>query len=210
MSIFDLFKRLEREKPALGPPEILVVGLGNPGLEYRETRHNAGFLTLDLFCEERGIGIKRLRFHALTGEGRVAGRRVFFLKPQTYMNNSGGAVREAVEFYKFGIEKVVVVQDDVALPCGRLRIREKGSAGGHNGIKDIIEKLGGDCFVRLKIGVGSLRQMEMVDHVLGKFSPNEQAVLKEAIPRACEALEEIIKNGAYAAANLYNADARDD
>ena len=133
----------------------LVVGLGNPGEQYRNTRHNMGFLTLDLLAEREKVKINRIRFHAVTADMTFGGERVLLMKPQTYMNLSGEAVREAAQFYKIPADHVLVIYDDVSLPVGKLRIRPSGSAGGHNGIKNIIAHLGTDVFPRIKIGIGA-------------------------------------------------------
>lgn len=145
MSIFDLFKQVESASPA-GPPEYLIVGLGNPGLEYAQTRHNAGFMTLDLLAEREHAEIKRMKFKSLCGDAVIAGKRCLLMKPTTYMNNSGQAVAEAMQFYKLPIDHIIVVYDDISLEPSRLRIRRKGSDGGHNGIKSIIYLTGEDTF----------------------------------------------------------------
>ena len=136
MSIFDLFKQVESASPA-GPPEYLIVGLGNPGLEYAQTRHNAGFMTLDLLAEREHAEIKRMKFKSLCGDAVIAGKRCLLMKPTTYMNNSGQAVAEAMQFYKLPIDHIIVVYDDISLEPSRLRIRRKGSDGGHNGLKSV-------------------------------------------------------------------------
>ena len=179
-NIFDLFKKIETAKPtASGPITHLVVGLGNPGREYAFTRHNAGFLSLDYMAERLGVKIDRLRFKSMTAEATVGGVRVLLMKPQTYMNNSGEAVREAAAFYHIPPENVVVISDDVSLDVGRLRVRGKGSDGGQKGLRSIIYHLNADTFPRIKVGVGKKPhpEMELADWVLSSFTAEEQKVL---------------------------------
>lgn len=184
-NIFDLFKKIETEKPAAaGPITHLVVGLGNPGREYAFTRHNAGFLSLDYMAERLGIKIDRLRFKALTAEATVGGVRVLLMKPQTFMNNSGEAVREAAAFYHVPPENVIVICDDINLDVGRLRVRGKGSDGGQNGVRSIIYHLNADTFPRVKVGVGKKPhpEMELADWVLSSFHADEQKLLFDLFP----------------------------
>lgn len=179
-NIFDLFKKIETAKPtASGPITHLLVGLGNPGREYAFTRHNAGFLSLDYIAERLGVKIDRLRFKALTAEATLGGVRVLLMKPQTYMNNSGEAVREAAAFYHIPPENVVVISDDISLDVGRLRVRGKGSDGGQKGLRSIIYHLNADTFPRIKVGVGKKPhpEMELADWVLSGFTAEEQKVL---------------------------------
>ena len=161
--------------------EYLIAGLGNPGKQYEITRHNAGFICLDLFAEKHGFKIDRLKFKSLLGEGRIKGHRCLFLKPQTFMNLSGEAVRDAAEFYKIKPENIIVIFDDVSLDVGNIRIRRKGSAGGHNGIKSIICHLNSDNFPRIKIGVGKKPHpdWDLADWVLKSFSKEELTVLRD-------------------------------
>ena len=171
--IFDLFRAIEkRESPS--PITWLVVGLGNPGKDYVNTRHNAGFIAIDYIAEKLGVKINRARFHALTAEAEIAGARVLFMKPETYMNNSGVAVGEAAGFYKIPAERIVVLHDEISFDPGLLRIRRKGSAGGHNGLKSIISAVG-DEFPRVKIGVGKKPHpdYDLADWVLGKMSADD-------------------------------------
>lgn len=179
--LFSLFKQIETEKTAAGPVDFMVVGLGNPGDKYRYTRHNAGFLALSYLSQKMNFDISKARFKALTGEHELGSRRALFLLPQTFMNNSGEAVRAAMDFYKIPIENVLVIYDDISLPCGKLRIRSSGSAGGHNGIKSIIEHTGSDKFPRVKIGVGEKPhpEMDLADWVLSSFTADEQKTLFE-------------------------------
>jgi len=184
----------------------IVVFLGNPGDKYVRTRHNAGFMAAGEMEKRAGVRINRLKFKALTAVADIGGARVLLMKPQTYMNLSGGAVQEAMKFYKVPLERVIAVSDDVSLPLGKLRIRRSGSAGGHNGLKDIIAKCGGEGFPRVKIGVGAPPnpEMDMADWVLSSFTPSEMAVMAEAARRAAEAVEVIICRGIDAAMNTYN------
>lgn len=184
-NIFDLFKKIETEKPAAaGPITHLVVGLGNPGREYAFTRHNAGFLSLDYMAERLGVKIDRLRFKALTAEATVGGVRVLLMKPQTFMNNSGEAVREAAAFYHVPPENVIVICDDINLDVGRLRVRGKGSDGGQKGVRSIIYHLNADTFPRVKVGVGKKPhpEMELADWVLSSFHADEQKLLFDLFP----------------------------
>lgn len=206
MSIFDLFKKIESERaPAPGKPEWIVVGLGNPGKKYELTRHNVGFIAMDTLSGTKKIRISDIKFKGLCGRGELCGESVLFLKPQTFMNLSGDCVSEAAAFYKIPMEKVIVIYDDVSLPVGKIRIREKGSAGGHNGIKNIIERSGTDVFPRIKIGVGAPPAAgELVNWVLGTFSEEEKKILSDSVDRACAAVEEIIKGGTQKAAAKFN------
>ena len=152
-NIFDLFKKIERRE-STAPVSAILVGLGNPGLEYERTRHNVGFVSIDYIAEKLGARIDRLKFHALVGEATVGESRVLLMKPTTYMNNSGVAVQEAAAFYKISPERVIVLHDEISFEPGKIRLRRKGSAGGHNGLKSIIAHLGSEDFPRIKIGVG--------------------------------------------------------
>ena len=184
----------------------LIVGLGNPGRQYENTRHNAGFICLDLFAEKEGIKIDRLKFKSLMGEGRIKGHRCLFLKPQTFMNLSGEAVRDAADFYKIKPENIIVIYDDISLPTGTLRIRKKGSAGGHNGIKSIIWQLNSDVFPRLKIGVGDRKDKDddLKDYVLGRFSKADMDTLKNTMEKAVDALKYILDGDTDGAMSRYN------
>ncbi len=185
----------------------IIAGLGNPGREYMYTRHNAGFLALDYIFEKKNIKTGgRAKFHSLTFEGEVAGERVLFLKPQTYMNESGVAIGEAAKFYSVPPERVIIIFDDVSLDCGKLRLRRKGSHGGHNGIKSITSHLGSSDFPRIKIGVGSPPHpdFDMKDWVLGRFSKEDEKAMFEAFAKAHDALEEMIEKGIDTAMCHYN------
>ena len=187
--LFSLFKQIETEKVPAAPIDFMVVGLGNPGDKYRYTRHNTGFLALSYMAQKQNFEISKARFNALCGEAMLGTHRTLFLLPQTFMNNSGEAVRPAMDFYKIPVERVLVVYDDISLPCGKLRIRPSGSAGGHNGIKSIIEHTGSENFPRIKIGVGEKPhpEMDLADWVLSGFSQEERAVLFEKFDKAYQA-----------------------
>ena len=180
-NIFDLFKKIESSQSEKLPVTHIVVGLGNVGKEYDNTRHNAGFLAIDALAEKCGVRIDRVKFHALVCEANVGGKRVLLMKPTTFMNNSGVAIGEAAAFYKIPPENVIVLHDEISFDVGVIRIRRKGSAGGHNGLKSIIAHLSSDAFPRVKIGVGKKPSpdYDLVDFVLGKFSSDDLRALKE-------------------------------
>ena len=187
-------------------PEFLIVGLGNPGEKYEYTRHNSGFLTLDRLCVEEDFKINKIKFKSLMGEVKLGGHRCIVIKPQTFMNNSGEAVREVCSFYKIPPENVVVIYDDISLPCGKLRIRRKGSDGGHNGIKSIIYHLNSDNFPRVKVGVGAKPHpdYDLADWVLSTFKKDEMPLLQSAVSDACEALRLIVGGKTDEAMNKFN------
>ena len=191
---------------ASGGPRWIVAFLGNPESKYERTRHNAGFMAAEVLAEKYRIKTNKLRFHAFTALEDFGGERVYFMRPTTYMNLSGDAVAPAAAFYKIPPERVIVVYDDMALPPGKLRVKRNGSAGGHNGIKSIIAKLGTDQFPRVKIGIGSPPHpdYDVVDWVIGKMSDAEYKTIREAAERALEAVEEIIQKGVNAAMNDFN------
>ena len=184
----------------------LLVCLGNPGKEYEATRHNVGFMAADELARRENVKINKLRYRALAGEVRLAGQRVLVIKPQTYMNLSGEAVKLAGGFYKIPPERVLVISDDVALPLGKLRIRAGGSAGGHNGLKNIIAHLGTDQFPRIRVGVGAPAhpEREMVDWVIGRFTAQEKKAVEEAVGRAVDAAACVMEKGVGEAQNRYN------
>ena len=190
-----------------GPPEYLIVCLGNPGKEYEATRHNTGFIFADLLSEKYGFKINRIQFKAITGNAEISGHRCIVMKPQTYMNNSGQAVREAASFYKIKPENVIVVFDDISLDCGKLRIRRKGTDGGHNGIKSIIYHLKADTFPRIKIGIGAKPspEWELADWVLSKFGKEDLTLLTEACLKGIEALELMVGGDIDRAMNKFNS-----
>ena len=206
-NIFDLFKKIESGTPApLGPVTHVVVGLGHPGREYEMTRHNAGFIAVDHMAKKLGVRVDRARFRALVGEGEMAGCHVLFMKPQTYMNLSGESVREAAAFYKIPPENVVVICDDVSFDVGRMRVRAKGSDGGHNGLKSIIYQLQSDAFPRVKMGVGVKPHPEynLADWVLGTFPKEDAEALAAALDRVQGGVELILKGDVPAAMQLCN------
>ena len=184
----------------------LIVFLGNPGPRYEMTRHNAGFMAADAMAKEKNLSINKSRFKALTASCDIGGESVLLMKPQTFMNLSGDAVSQAVKFYKIPPEHVIVVSDEISLPIGKLRIRTKGSAGGHNGLKDIIAKLGTDAFPRIRIGVGAPPHpdYDMADWVLSSFKNQDAEDMLAAAARAAEAAQSYITQGADRAMNRFN------
>lgn len=186
--------------------EYIIAGLGNPGAKYEMTRHNAGFLALDLYAVKNNADIKKLKYHSLVREVTVSGKRCLLMKPQTFMNNSGEAIGEAARFYKIPPEKVIVISDDTTLDVGKIRIRRKGSAGGHNGLKSIIAHLGSEDFPRVKIGVGKKPDAytDLADWVLARFPKESEEDLKQALENALSAVELIVAGETDKAMNLYN------
>ena len=182
---------------------FLIVGLGNPGKEYDGTRHNIGFEAIDYIADKYNIELNRIKFKWVFGEGFINGKKLILLKPTTYMNLSGESIREVINFYKISNEEVIVIYDDMSLEVGRLRIREQGSHGGHNGINSIIANLGTDVFPRVKIGVGAPKG-NLVSHVLGKFSDDEVEILKETIKASNEAVSIMLQSNAKEAMNKLN------
>lgn len=189
-----------------GKPEFIIAGLGNPGKEYEYSRHNAGFLCLDILCNKYNFKTDRVKYRALTATVMIEGHPCLVMRPQTYMNNSGEAIKAAADFYKIPPEKVIVIYDDISLPTGTLRIRKKGSAGGHNGIKSIIWQLNSDVFPRLKIGVGDRQNKDddLKDYVLGRFSKEDTEILKKTMEKAVEALSYILDGDTDGAMSRYN------
>ena len=189
-----------------GGVDWLLVGLGNPGDQYENTRHNVGFMVADELAERHNIPVQRLKFRALTNTVTVGDRKVLLMKPVTYMNLSGEAVHEAAAFYKIPPEHILVISDEVALAPGKLRVRRSGSAGGHNGLKNIIAHLGTDQFPRIRLGVGQKPHpdYDMADWVLGKFQGEDKKAVEEAVKRAADAAECLIREGVDKAMNRYN------
>ena len=184
----------------------LIVGLGNPGKEYDNTRHNIGFWAIDYIAEQMGVSVEEKKFKGKTGKGMIGGEKAVLLKPQTYMNLSGESIRQALDFYKMD-EKIelIVLFDDVSLDVGQLRIRKKGSAGGHNGLKSIISHLGHDEFRRIKIGVGEKpKGYDLADYVLGHFSKEEQTLMTQTVKHVEQAVKVILAEGIENAMNQYN------
>lgn len=202
-----MFRKKRFDAPTLGAPEFMIVGLGNPDKKYEFTRHNAGFLCVDMLAEKHGFTVKKLKFRSLLGDAVLGGHRCLILKPQTYMNLSGEAVREAAAFYKIPPERILVLFDDISLDVGKLRIRRKGTDGGHNGIKNIIYHLASDQFPRIKIGVGKKPHpdYDLADWVLSEFKKDEEAPLKSALENACSAVELLLDGEIDKAMNLYNS-----
>ena len=184
----------------------IIAGLGNPGKEYINTRHNVGFSVIDMISDKYNIPVIEKKMKALIGKGMINGQKVLLVKPQTYMNLSGESLREIIDYYKIDIgSEVIVIYDDIALPVGSLRIRPKGSAGGHNGIKNIILHLHSENFLRVRVGVGEKPpKMDLADYVLGHFSPDEGKAEKEAFERAVAAVSMLIDDKLEEAMNQYN------
>ena len=189
---------------------FIIVGLGNPTLQYAGTRHNAGFDVIDVLADKYNISVDSRKNRAFAGMGMIRGQKVILAKPQTYMNLSGESVRGVVEYYKVTKEdELLVVYDDVSLDMGQLRIRKKGSAGGHNGIKNIIANLGTEVFPRIKVGVGEKpKGYDLADYVLGHFSRAERELMAEGYEKAVSAIEAILDDGIEAAMNVYNRKAK--
>lgn len=185
----------------------LVVGLGNPGLQYENTRHNAGFMAVDQLCEDENFKLSKNKYDALLGEFKIKDLRILVIKPQTYMNNSGAAVSKIAAFYKIPTDRIIVIQDDVALDVGKLRIRRKGSDGGQKGVRDIIELLGTEDIMRIKIGVGSKPHpdYDMANWVLGKIPAEQKQEFLKVIEKSAKAVKEIITRGIDSAMNKYSS-----
>ena len=182
----------------------IITGLGNPGLRYANTRHNAGFMVIDRIADKLGMNVTQQKFSALFAKGKYKGEDIILLKPETFMNNSGLAVRQCLDFFKAGPEDLIVIYDDVDLPTGHLRIRQKGSAGGHNGIKSIITCVFTQQFDRVRVGISKDPHYQMPDWVLGKFSPQEHEALDPGLDLAASAVLDIVENGCGHAMNNYN------
>lgn len=195
-----------KKKTDGGVYDMLLIGLGNPGAQYENTRHNAGFQVIDAFCEKHSISLNKNKYKALFGDAEVLGKRVLVVKPQTFMNLSGEAVGAIVSFYKISKEKILVVSDDISLSPGKMRIRTKGSAGGQNGLKNIIEHLSTDEFARIKMGVGDRpdRDSDLANWVLGRMSSEDKELFDKAKENAVKAIETILRDGAESAMNRYN------
>ena len=183
----------------------IIAGLGNPTREYEKTRHNVGFDTIDVLADKLNTSVDEKKFKGLYGRGIIAGEKVILLKPQTFMNLSGESVREAADFYKVDPEHIIVIYDDISLDVGQLRIRKKGSAGGHNGIKNIIAHLDTTVFPRIKVGVGEKpKNYDLADYVLGHFSKQERELMEEGYEHASDAVEQIVQGEIEAAMNVFN------
>ena len=197
--MFGMFRR--------GAPQYLIVGLGNPGPKYEMTRHNAGFKAIDAIAENAGVSVRQIKFHALVGEAEIGGQKCLLMKPQTLMNASGIAVQAAAAYYKIPVDRIIVLFDDISLKPGAMRIRRKGSDGGHNGIKSLIAQLDSEQFPRVKIGVGAKPNpdYDLAAWVLSKFTPEEQKLLNEAYERAPGGVELMVSGRMDEAMNRYNS-----
>lgn len=205
MGLFDRFRNQESK----GQEFFCIVGLGNPGRQYEETKHNVGFRVIDKLAEKYDIEVNKFKNKALVGDGTMKGKRVLLVKPQTYMNLSGESVREIVNFYKIPQERFVVIFDDTSLPCGSVRIREKGSHGGHNGIRNIIDQMGTDEFNRIKVGIGEKPSAwDLADYVLAKFNPDDLPLMEEGMDKAVQGVELMLSRGIKEAANRVNQKAK--
>ncbi|MBO5384119.1 MAG: aminoacyl-tRNA hydrolase [Ruminococcus sp.] len=207
MSIFDLFDKISTSSSSSGGKiEYVIVGLGNPGLQYENTRHNAGFMAIDKLASSLGIKIDKMKFKGLYADASVNGVRCLLLKPTTYMNNSGESVVQALDFYKLSPENLIVIYDDISLEPGKLRIRRKGSHGGHNGMRSIIDLLGSDEFSRVKVGVGKKPHPDynLADWVLGHFSSDDAALMNTSVENASEAVKLLVQGKTDEAMNKFN------
>ena len=182
----------------------IIAGLGNPGRKYENTRHNMGFIAVDLLAEKYGIKVDKIKFKALVGEGRIAGRKVLLVKPQTYMNLSGESIREVMSFYKEDIENLIVIYDDIDIPTGTIRLRKKGSAGTHNGMRNIVYLLADDGFPRIRVGIGSEKKVDLINYVTGGVTKGEKELLEGALLKAADAAAAIVEKGIEKAMNEYN------
>ena len=182
----------------------IIAGLGNPGKKYENTRHNMGFIAVDLLAQKYGIKVDKIKFKALVGEGRIAGRKVLLVKPQTYMNLSGESIREVMSFYKEDIENLIVIYDDIDIPTGTIRLRKKGSAGTHNGMRNIVYLLADDGFPRIRVGIGAEKKVVLSDYVTGGVTKAEKERLEEARVKAADAAAAIVEKGIEKAMNEYN------
>lgn len=183
----------------------IIAGLGNPGKEYENTRHNVGFHVIDVLADRLRTDVSETKFFGLLGKGMIGAEKVLLIKPQTYMNNSGQCLRAAADFYKVPAENVIIISDDIDLDAGRLRIRLKGSAGGHNGLKSIIQHLGSQNFARVRVGIGGKPEgWDLADYVLGKLKGNDLETMEAAYKEAADAVEMMINEGGSTAMNRYN------
>ncbi|MBQ8108450.1 MAG: aminoacyl-tRNA hydrolase [Ruminococcus sp.] len=207
MSIWDVFNRISSENGSKGTkPEYIIVGLGNPGIQYELTRHNAGFMAVAALEKRYGFTVSSHKFKALVGNAVIGGKNCLVMKPETFMNLSGDAVELAMDFYKIPLENVIVIFDDISLDVGQMRIRRKGSAGGHNGIKSIIAQCDGEDFPRIKIGVGKKPRpdYDLADWVLSKFTEEDNKALKQVFENVCEAIPLMVEDKIAEAMNRFN------
>jgi len=183
----------------------VIIGLGNPGSKYDNTRHNVGFDVIDYISQQYNISINKVKFKAIIGEGTIEGQRVILVKPQTYMNLSGESVREIIEWYKIPVGNIIIVFDDIDLNMGKIRVRPKGSSGSHNGMKSVIYQIQNDNFPRIRIGIGRPPEgWDLADYVLSKFGAEDKKIMDESVKNAAKAVASIIKSGADAAMNTFN------
>ena len=207
MSIFDIFKQIESEKSSVGGSVThLIVGLGNPGDKYHGTRHNAGFLTLDYLEQRLGVKINKIKFKALVAEAEMAGKKVLLMKPQTFMNASGEAVREAAAFYKIPVENIIVISDDINLDVGKMRVRKNGSDGGQRGLRSIITLMASDEFPRIRLGVGKKPHpdYDLADWVLSEFKKDEQEQLFGCFDKAYDGIVKLLGGDVEGAMQICN------
>lgn len=209
--IFEIFKKISSTNAsnageAAGTPEYILAGLGNPGDQYLLTRHNAGFMAMDYLSQKLSCPIRQIKFKSLVGVATIGGKKVLLMKPQTYMNASGEAVAEAARFYKIPADRVIVLVDDVCLAPGRMRVRKDGSAGGHNGLKSLIERLGTEDFPRVRLGVGEKphKEYDMADWVLGKIPDADRKLLYQCLEATLPACELILNGKLEEAMGRYN------
>lgn len=208
MSIFDIFDKIASDSQSGGGKiEYVIVGLGNPGLEYEGSRHNTGFMAIDALANKCSVKINRMKFKGMVADTIIEGKRCLLLKPTTYMNLSGESIVQALDFYKLDTEKLIVMYDDISLEPGRLRVRCKGSHGGHNGIKSIIELTGKDDFMRIKIGVGKKPHpdYDLAKWVLGKFRDDDVVKMQQAAENASECVKLMVIGKTTEAMNRYNS-----
>jgi len=196
-----------RDKQTSGAPEFIIAGLGNPGSKYETTRHNTGFIFMDMLADKYNAKVNKIKFKAVTAVADINGHKCLLLKPQTFMNESGQSIREASAFYKIPPEKIIVVFDDISLDCGKMRIRRKGSDGGHNGIKSIIYQISSDAFPRVKMGVGKKPHpdYDLADWVLSSFTKDELKLMRDAAEDAVGAVELMVNGEIDAAMSKYNS-----
>lgn len=204
--IFELFKKISKPKEAPAPPEFLLVGLGNPGRDYAQTRHNAGFLAIERICRQNNAECNRVKFHSLVGDMTIGTHRTLLMMPQTYMNASGNAVREAADFYKIPPERIIVIVDDINLDVGHMRIRRNGTDGGHNGLKSIIYMLDSDCFPRIRLGVGKKpsKDYDLAAWVTGRMPKEDLEAVGGCLDVCADAAKMIMENDFQGAMGKYN------
>ncbi|MCI5698114.1 MAG: aminoacyl-tRNA hydrolase [Clostridiales bacterium] len=186
----------------------IIIGLGNPGKKYENTRHNMGFIAIDRLAEKHNIQVDKIKFKALVGDGRIAGQKVLLVKPQTYMNLSGESVREVANYYKVNTNDIIVIYDDLDLPLGHIRIRKSGSAGTHNGMKSVVYQLRSDQFPRIRIGIGGNGDEDIINYVIGGFKKEEVKILEDTVDNVVSAIECVISESLDIAMNRYNTKKR--